>query len=709
MKINRIQLKNIGSYEELNEFDIKSQDQGGHIVVIGGKNGAGKTTLFTSIKLCLYGHKESGYQAINNYYKKNIKRLINDKAKLQNNADAFVLLDIEILNGQEWDNYVLKRSWNLNGDDFETFTVTKNGVELSTDEILDFDNFLLNLIPPELFELYFFDGEQIADFFLDESNSERIKHAFLTLCGYDTFEIIYKNFKKLSKNSSSNNDSLNIYFKAEDDLYLAEKNLKQNKVKIDEILDIIENENTKLAAMENTYSNQGGVSIEEWNDKFLQLKQEERIREEKNLLVKNAVNDSVPYVILKNEIQELLKLMDSEKENERIRVLKESVVSILPGVLSNVQKSRKSFSDKMKNEILEAVVSELGNEQDTEGVLNLSKDEYKRLFDIIIQLLAIDKNEIINNRTEIKKSIIKSQEIRDEIENVNIEGIQEYLKNKEETLKRIQNLFNEKEKLIIEQKELEEEVNKCSLMYKRAEKDLDKQLKNESVSSLTAKSIPFLDALQKRLFASEIDKVERLFMRKMNQLMRKDQFIDKIVIDDEFKLHVYKKVNLSCSGLCKTIRNKTIDVYMKEYGQVHCSDILNVSGCDTLDEFVNKYGSDKEEIEVLVEFDKSIMSNGEKQVFIMALYWAMIQLSNKQIPFIIDTPFARIDTIHRAHITEKFFKSLDGQVFIFSTDEEINEKHMDVIGDDLSAKFLIENTDNIKTEIKSGVYFGDTI
>ena len=709
MKINKIQLKNIGSYEGLNEFDIKAQDQGGHIIVIGGKNGAGKTTLFTSIKLCLYGFKEAGYQAINTYYKKNIKRLINDKAKLQNNAEAYVLLDISILNGQEWDDYVLKRSWNLNGDNFEVFSVKKNGYNLTEEEIIDFNNYLLNLIPPELFELYFFDGEQIADFFLDESNSERIKQAFLTLCGYDTFEIIYKNFKKLSKNNSSNNDSLANYFKAEDDLYIAEKKLKTNKNAIIEKTDLIENEKTKLKAMENKYSNRGGVSIEDWNKKLLHIKQEERIREEKNLLVKNAMNDLVPYIILRNEIEALLKRMDSEKKVEYINSLRRSVVTVLPHVLKRVQKNRKDFSDQMKQEIIDALVDELSIINDREIILDLSSNEYGRLNIMIIKLLSIDKNEIITNRTTIKESILRSQKLRNEIENVNIEGIQEYLTDKDNTLKNIQLLIEEKEVLIKEQKDLEKEVHDCKMMYKRAEKELDKQLKNESVTSLTAKSIPFLDALQKRLFKNEIDKVEKLFMKKMNQLMRKNQFIDKIVIDDEFKLHVYKKVGLSCSGLCKTMINKKIDVYRNEYGSVHCNDILNVTGCTSLEEFINKYRKISDEIEVLVEFDKSIMSNGEKQVFIMALYWSMVQLSNKQIPFIIDTPFARIDTIHRAHITDKFFKDLEGQVFIFSTDEEINEKHMKVIGKDLSAKFLIENTDNVKTEIKANVYFGDRI
>ncbi|MBQ7833837.1 MAG: hypothetical protein IJ336_09745, partial [Lachnospiraceae bacterium] len=127
----------------------------------------------------------------------------------------------------------------------------------------------------------------------------------------------------------------------------------------------------------------------------------------------------------------------------------------------------------------------------------------------------------------------------------------------------------------------------------------------------------------------------------------------------------------------------------------------------SLDAFVKKYEKSKKSFEVLLEFDKSTMSKGEKQVFIMSLYWAMMQMCNKEIPFIIDTPFARIDTEHRAHITEFFFKELSGQVFIFSTNEEITPEHVEVIGSDLQAKFLIENIDNKKTIIEVNKYFGE--
>lgn len=708
MKINRIELKNIGSYEGLNQFDIEAQSEGGKIVVIGGKNGAGKTTLFTSIKLCLYGYREAGYQAINAFYKKSIKRLVNDKAKIENKAEAHVLLDISILNGQEWDNYILKRSWDLEASEFEVFEVWKNGNALALDEIIDFENYLLNLIPPELFELYFFDGEQIADFFLNDSNNERIKNAFLTICGYDTFDIIYKNFKRVSKVNSSSDSALDQYFQAEDELYNAEKKLKFCMAEVKRLNEEIELEETRLTALEKNYKGSGGVSVEEWNKKFLDLKNEERIREEKNAWLKNAANEMVPYIILNRELKALLDKMNQEKENERVEILKESMTSILPEVLKRIQASRHDFSDELKEEVLQELVKSIGaGEGVGEGVLNLSKSEYNQLLSTVSKLVEYDKNQIIEVRTVVKESIKKSQKIREEIELVNVEGIDAYLAEKEEILDNTRSLMKEKDTLNNSMPELQNNVENAKAAYKRSEKELDKQLKNASVSTLTTRAILFLETLQKRLFESEIEKVQGLFMEKMHQLMRKEQFIDKVVIDEDFRVHVYKRVKLDCDGVIDKIQQLSVDKYVEEFGHVHCSDVLKVSGCTDLNEFVLLYKGRGKVFDVMLEFDKATMSKGEKQVFIMALYWAMVQLSHKEIPFIIDTPFARIDTEHRAHITEHFFKTLKGQVFIFSTDEEITPEHMTVIGNDLAAKFLIENTDNMRTEIKMNTYFGE--
>lgn len=83
-----------------------------------------------------------------------------------------------------------------------------------------------------------------------------------------------------------------------------------------------------------------------------------------------------------------------------------------------------------------------------------------------------------------------------------------------------------------------------------------------------------------------------------------------------------------------------------------------------------------------------------------------MRLCKQEVPFIIDTPFARIDSEHRANITEKFFDDLKGQVFIFSTNEEIVGQHLSILEKSVQARFLLENTDNEKTTVCSNVYFG---
>lgn len=702
MRINRIELYNIGSYEGRNCFDISAQRESGKIVLVGGKNGAGKTTLFTAIKLCLYGYRESGYQAINAFYKKQIKKLINDKAKIDSNGQAFVTLDISIHNGHEWDNYFLKRFWSLKKDSFEHFDVWKNDVELSSEEISDFENYLLNLIPPELFELYFFDGEQIADFFLENSGNERVKQAFLTLCGYDTFDILYKNFKRISKESTSEDDVLKTYFDAEDALYVAEKKCKKCEAETDAVLSEIEIKTSELKALEEKYTLSGGVTVSEWNEKFLDLKNEERFREERNSWLKMAANDIIPYIIVHSELRELLLLMEKEKEHEQLEAAKEVLKMMLPDILREL-KQESSLSGQICT-LIDERVSEAASE---ETILKLSKEEYGKLGQIITRYLSYKKDDIIRVRNEIKNSLNRSKKIRDIIENSNVDGIDTFLRRKEELIEKREELFKRRDSLHSEYLTLSEEKEVCDTAYKRISKELDKKLKSQSLGNLSAKAILFLEELQRRLFEAEIVKVQDLFMKKMNQLMRKKQFIDSIRIDEDFNIRVYKKVLLDCRGVSKKIKEISASRYQKEYGVLHTADILKASDCKTLEEFAKKYSNTNEKLEVMLEFDKSTMSKGEKQVFIMSLYWAMMQLCNKEIPFIIDTPFARIDTEHRAHITEFFFKELSGQVFIFSTNEEITPEHVNVIGDDLQATFLIENIDNKKTSIEANKYFGE--
>ena len=98
-------------------------------------------------------------------------------------------------------------------------------------------------------------------------------------------------------------------------------------------------------------------------------------------------------------------------------------------------------------------------------------------------------------------------------------------------------------------------------------------------------------------------------------------------------------------------------------------------------------------------------SQGERQVYIMSLYLALLKTSRKDIPFFIDTPFARIDSNHRKKIVNEFFNKIKNQMFILSTDEEIVGEYEKLIEDKISDCFLLSVNNYGKTTVIPSKYF----
>lgn len=711
MRIRKIELCNFGSYAGVCEFDLQVNKKG-NIVLIGGKNGAGKTTLFSGIKLCLYGNKAAGFENINAHYRREVKKYINDVSKFDMSSECYVKLEVLFSNGQEDDVYVITRAWDNSSnslDDFEAFRVEKNGRLLNNEELADFDNYVMNIIPPELFDLFFFDGEQIADYFLDENGNERVKKAFMILCGYDTFDIMQKNFKRLAFGKRASEGCDVNYIDAKQQMEKAEKDYNDSVTELNDIKIEIESINGEIRALDKKYKLSGGVTYEEWNEKLLRIKEEERIREEKNIQLKKMANDVVPFIIVKDLLEKLSVQLLNEHDKQRYESLQESLKSILPGVMQKVY-SRLDWQDDI--ELTDLVIEEFNNEMESKNVsevadiIGLSGEEYIVVQNSIARYIALDKECVIATEKEINDSIDRTQKLRQEIECCNIDGIQEYVQNKTKLVERI-NELNQKMQNSIEKTQLYKGVldDKKNIL-KREEKKFDEVSKNISITELSEKSVAFLDVLQYRLYRNEIKKVEEYFMVKIKELARKNRFIDSIMIDAEFNVHIYKNVTFNTKGVCNKIKKIGAQAYWTEYGTIHCQGLLTSANVNDLNEFVNLYDAKNEKISVFQEIEKSRLSKGEKQVFIMALYWSFMKLNKQEVPFVIDTPFARIDTEHRANITKKFFMDLEGQVFIFSTNEEIVGEHYEKMKNRIQAKFLLENSDNLQTLVYANEYFG---
>ncbi|MCI6360599.1 MAG: AAA family ATPase [Eubacterium coprostanoligenes] len=695
MKIDRITLHNFGSYEGKTVFETQSHGDR-NIVLIGGKNGAGKTTLFTAMRLCLYGYMSMGYKNINSFYNKAIIKLINNTAKLKKPAKAYVELELSLSNGQTLDHYILTRDWLFDDSLTETFTVYKNGNPLTEEEVHDFEKYILSLIPPELFNLYFFDGEKIADFFLEEGSNTRIKDAFLTLCGYDTFDIMRKNFKRISS-TTSNDSSLEEYVAAKEryeqiknQCIVTEQAVLTCKIDID-------NCEADIKSLEKEYEKRGGTTQDEWDKKLAQLKEEEKKREGYNQILKKWANDVVPFIMIKDLLEKVKTQIEIENDGLKYTNFEEILSSDAVKML---------FDGKLDlyNKVLSIASKKYAS--NNEEILALSFEQSASLLVQINALIEFDNDKIVECKKLIKKSIAKSARIRNALEKSNVNSVNEYMKTKAELYEKKSHLLDylvELEKELSEKKDLEQQF---SIELKKAQAKLESEIKTASINDISARAILMLDKLQKTLYQNQIRRVEEFFKIEISTLMRKTHFIDDIMIDEEFNIHIYRNENLNINDLKNTIKVNTEEQVISLFGLDAVKKIKAEGGSMELAVAVNKliaYG--KSDIMLPIEIDKTSLSNGEKQILIMAIYHSLVQLCNHEIPFIIDTPFARIDTEHRHNISKYFFSKLNGQVFILSTNEEINSSHVKIMEDKIVATYMLENTDNTRTTVVSNSYF----
>jgi DNA sulfur modification protein DndD len=102
---------------------------------------------------------------------------------------------------------------------------------------------------------------------------------------------------------------------------------------------------------------------------------------------------------------------------------------------------------------------------------------------------------------------------------------------------------------------------------------------------------------------------------------------------------------------------------------------------------------------------KTRLSEGEKQIFAIAVLWGLAQAAPRPLPAIIDTPMARLDSEHRQHLVERYFPNASHQVIILSTDTEIEEGYFEHLLPRVSRSFHLQYDDAQRCTIPEPGYF----
>lgn len=713
MKIQKLKLCNFSSYEGENEFDF-TVDGEKSVVLIGGQNGSGKTSLFTAIKIALYGPLAFGYTGMNSYYVKRIKDQINTKAFQNDILFSYVSIDIAVKREREIKLYSITRRWHTPDKKLEEeYNITENGHLLDENEKNYFENYLYSALPPKLFEFFLFDGEEVGNLFSTEGYHQYVRDALLILCGMDVFSSIRRFCDSFVDNSVDEeaNTVRTEYLNSLERIKEIQASIQADQNRLEACSSEIEELRSEIESIENRFMTAGGIP--DLEKKKMQTKEAKKEKHRTTLAseLKVFAEDTMPFYIIRSMIPAL----EEQLQMEEKLAIYDYVRNMLPqSFLQEQLRDKCAAPEQVAAELYAALLHRIGpsfdDNSDAERILDLSRDDISRIDRVIENVENIDPDEIVD---KIKK---KNQYSADIIR------IHQRMKNaltEEDAMRfhsRLETARAQIRAMEAESTALQNRLESSGIMLSETEAASQQQYK-KIVTLAQDRHIYKLSSGISNIMLTLIDQKARSIRKKLaeytlnnlKEMYRKDNLITHFEITESFRFHLYQRQDFTTSELQALLSNvgtkefisqlgiQSLEVLKKIY---HNDDEAGLIAALKDDEYQDKVFRLYQRIEL------SRLSKGERQIFILALYWAMIQISEKEIPFVIDTPYARIDAIHRAEISKKFFPQISSQVIILSTDEEITEEYYRILKPYIAKEYLLSNRqgDN-RTSIDNRYFF----
>ena len=668
MLLTKVTLSNYGVYRDKNEFDFRCNlDK--PVILCGGTNGAGKTTLFESILLCLYGisffDKKITQKQYHEFLGRKIHRFLGTPVSA---SEASITVEFQFAHQGKVDEYKVHRMWESDdGKVTEKLTISKlEGDWKSLDKIEEsqWQSFINELIPRGIAKLFFFDGEKIVEMAQEGNEDIEIKSSFDTLLGLDLVEQLRSDIN-LSLLRNLKGDSKKI--QEQIDRFTTEKDEADGKIQryADQIVGLnsdVEKIQKETNVQEEKISKLGGGYASkraEFKEKKLYLRTKlEQIEEE----IRNICADILPFTLIPKQIESVQKQLETDQALLKNTFEKEILESSFTDVRSKINSKKfwsgVSVDSKVKNELLSKLSSLF--EETTEGSSVTEKSLFNFSVDDTSKLIGLIKK--IKNDTGklLEKSTKKFSETYDELQIVEMsltsaptdDEIGPLISQLNEMSKEIGSLQTEIEYthgLIATEKAL---VTTINVKMREIVADKHKSKRNASGADIAGKVDNVLEEYSQRLRKSKLKLLEDYLLQGIQMLIHKENFIEKVSINKEtFEVTLYRK--------------------------------------------------DDDELK------KSELSKGEQQMFATAVLWALAKTSGRPLPFIIDTPLARLDKEHRVSLIEQFFPIASHQVLIFSTDTEVDENFYPKLQPYITRSYsMIYDSKKGKTTKRDG-YFWD--
>lgn len=677
MKFKKLVVDNFGLFQDRHVFDLTIKDpfyqkQKKSIILFGGNNGAGKTTLFEAFKICLYGSSHPQFRWKKMDYSEFIRKKIHrNPNKILQHVSSFISLEFEYARLGKIDEYRIERRWHISDQNVEEqFHVFINDKLFEDLDNLHWQDFIRELIPIGVSNLFFFDGEQIQSLADDTSDDLKLKNSFYSLLGLDVIERLQSDLTiHIARNEKQSDEKYerkleNLYFENAQ-LEVEISNLLQKKGDLENKLG---NRQKKIAEIQEKISSEGGAFASKRekmvNDKNNISGRIDQISEE----IRQMASGILPFAIVPNYCISLKK-----------RIIEEQNIS------KNIQ------FDKKINSVLQSIKTEL-----------ISEIKKKVGEKTVADTLASDIDFIFNKHHHFNTASNNESDGMDPAKLKIIHHLSSFEQNK--ILQNIDSALTVKDNA----KNIFAELEALTIHLQKTETSLKKAPTDEVIA-------PLIEELS--TISQEIGKVE-VMISQMDENINSKRYKQK---NNNYQINSIASEKKDYENMQRgLVLANRVRESLKEYEmQVKKEKInqLEESLLDCLSELLHKDLFHKVKIDPdnfsVVLFDKADnmvlkdqLSLGEKQVYAIAMLWALARSSGRPLPFIIDTPLGRLDSEHRLNLVENFFPFASHQVIIFSTDTEIDREYFENLSEHISHSYKLEYNDELgHTKVREGYFW----
>jgi len=640
-----------------------------NVVLFGGVNGAGKTTFLESVFLCFYGQgAKSLYPtrgARGENYQAYITSLLNTKVKSSGALDAIMSVEVLLKDVPIFSNVgrnlTIRRCWNFktgtNFTDFqESLEILENGQPIQEVAQNEYEDLIHILLPYEVSQFFFFDGEKIQDFASD-SDIEFAK-SLKDVLGINLYAKLADDIKivrqRVSKEFAESQEASTRMAEKQVEEKRLQKEIESYLLSINELQDEISEKQSEIERIEHETHRVTRIKA---GNRESYLAEKERLEQEKEIIEKtyfDLTKDNLPFLLAGSLFDDLLQQVELEKKAEQTRAaqaeIEPKIQQIIDGVFDNDPPPtfsinggiRRYFEMKIDSAVRGLFGAEHTPHEEFPIIHRLRPEEVEKVRTFFTGLLNGTEVRQLNNWADRLKEI-----------EINLQRISQTTVrsggNSEEILKLFDLRGSISEEIGAKKSQLQDLQNRIEANEKTLEhvrREITNWEKKSDLNNRYRKQIEYSDKLQdtikeyqKRLQASKTEELQRQILWMWIQLTHKPELIHRVQILPEKNFEV---------------------------------------------KLFNAIGS---------EVDKTKLSAGEKEIYAISLLWALIAVSGKSMPIIIDTPFGRLDSIHRRNLTTRYFPSASHQVILLSQDEEIVDEYYTLLRPCVAREITIENVE----------------